>query len=164
MSKRTEVLAVRLEEGARALVALVRTLTDAEWQTPTKDGRKIGVVVHHVGNMYPLEIQLALTLGKGEAIAGVTWDDVHAVNARHAKDFAKVTKESAVHFVEIQSTAAAEAIRQLTTTSWTRRRRCRSTPMPLTTVHPGGSRGAAQLSSPGEDPRGPQGGGCRRRR
>jgi DinB family protein len=114
MSKRTEALAVRLEEGARALVALARTLTDAEWQTPTKDGRKIGVVVHHVGNMYPLEIQLALTLAKGEAIAGVSWDDVHAVNARHAKDFDKVTKEEAVHFVELQSAAAAEAIRQLT--------------------------------------------------
>jgi len=114
MSKRTEALAVRLEEGARALVGLARTLTEAEWQTPTKDGRKIGVVVHHVGNMYPLEIQLALTLAKGEAIKGVTWDDVHAVNARHAKDFERVTKEEAVHFVEIQSAAAAEAIRQLT--------------------------------------------------
>ena len=114
MSKRTEALAVRLEEGARALVTLARSLTDAEWQTPTKDGRKIGVVVHHVGNMYPLEIQLALTLAKGEPIAGVSWDDVHAVNARHAKDFEKVTKEEAVHFVELQSAAAAEAIRQLT--------------------------------------------------
>jgi len=114
MSKRTEALAVRLEEGARALVGLARTLTEAAWQTPTKDGRKIGVVVHHVGNMYPLEIQLALTLAKGEAIKGVTWDDVHAVNARHAKDFERVTKEEAVHFVEIQSAAAAEAIRQLT--------------------------------------------------
>ena len=114
MSKRTEALAVRLEEGARALVGLARTHTEAEWQTPTKDGRKIGVVVHHVGNMYPLEIQLALTLAKGEAIKGVTWDDVHAVNARHAKDFERVTKEEAVHFVEIQSAAAAEAIRQLT--------------------------------------------------
>ena len=52
MSKRTEALAVRLEEGARALAALARTLTEAEWQTPIpKDGRKIGVVVHHVGNM-----------------------------------------------------------------------------------------------------------------
>ena len=96
MSKRTEALSVRLEEGARALAALARTLTEAEWQTPTMDGRKIGVVVHHVGNMYPLEIQLALTLAKGEAIAGVTWDDVHAVNARHAKDFERVTKEEAV--------------------------------------------------------------------
>jgi hypothetical protein len=115
MSKRTEALAVRLEEGARALAALARTLTEAEWQTPIpKDGRKIGVVVHHVGNMYPLEIQIAQTLAKGDPIAGVTWDDVHQVNARHAKDFDKVTKEEALHFLEIQSAAAAEAIRQLT--------------------------------------------------
>ena len=30
-----------------------------------KDGRKIGVIVHHVATMYPLEIQLAQTLAGG---------------------------------------------------------------------------------------------------
>ena len=72
------------------------------------------MVVHHVGNMYPLEIQFAQTLAKGEPVVGVTWDDVHQMNARHAKDFDKVTKEEALHFLEINAAAAAEAIRQLT--------------------------------------------------
>jgi len=57
---RAEALAVRLEHGARALATFASTLTDAECQTRIpQDGRKIGVVVHHVATMYPLEIQLA---------------------------------------------------------------------------------------------------------
>jgi DinB family protein len=113
-NKRSEALARRLEEGARALTAFAETLTTAEWQTRTpRDGRKVGVIVHHVGNMYPLEIDLARKLAQGEAIAGVTWDDVHAVNAAHAKEFDGVTKEEALAFLRRNSAAAAEAVRAL---------------------------------------------------
>src|SRR5215212_4900850 len=81
-------LADRLEEGARNLIALVTELTDAEWQAPLpKDGRKIGVIVHHVASVYPIEIQLAQTLARGEAIEGVTAEDINKMNAEHAKKF-----------------------------------------------------------------------------
>src|SRR5919204_6127291 len=95
MSQRTDALADRLEQGARALAAFASALTDAEWQARVpKDGRKIGVVVHHVASMYPLEIQLAQTLAAGKPVAGVTWDDVHTLNAGHAKEHDAVTKEA----------------------------------------------------------------------
>ena len=68
MSKRTDALADRLEHGARALDTFASALSDAEWQTPVPhDGRKIGVIVHHVATMYPLEIHLAQKLAGGEA-------------------------------------------------------------------------------------------------
>ena len=71
---RSNALADRLEQGARALADFASALTDAEWQTRVpKDGRKIGVVVHHVATMYPLEIQLAQTLAAGKPVTGVTW-------------------------------------------------------------------------------------------
>jgi hypothetical protein len=70
-------------------------------------------MVHHVGNMYPIEIQLAQKLAGGEAITGVSWDDVHAINAKHAKEFDGVTKEQALEFLRKNSTAAALAIRAL---------------------------------------------------
>ena len=112
MSKRTEALAVRLEEGARALAALARTLTEAEWQTPIpKDGRKIGVVVHHVGNMYPLEIQLAQTVAEGRPVTGVTTEDINEMNGRHAAENSAVTKEEALDLLRRNSAAAAAAIR-----------------------------------------------------
>ena len=45
MSQRSNALADRLEQGARALAGFASGLTEAEWETPLpKDGRKIGVV------------------------------------------------------------------------------------------------------------------------
>jgi hypothetical protein len=114
-STRTAALAERLEQGARALAATARGLTDLEWQTRLPhDGRKIGVVVHHVASMYPLEIQLAQTLAAGDAIAGVSWDDVHHINAHHAATHDEVTKQDTLDLLERNSAAAAAAIRALT--------------------------------------------------
>lgn len=113
MGKRSNVLAERLEKGAQALESVANGLTAAQWQMRVKDGRKIGVVVHHVANMYPLEIQLAQGLSMGKPIAGVTWDDVHAMNAAHAKEFDGVTKDEAIALLRKNSAAAAAAIRAL---------------------------------------------------
>ena len=114
-SARAEALAQRLEEGARALAAFATTLTDAEWRTPfgTTDKRKIGVIVHHVASIYPLEIQLAQVLATGKPITGVTWDAVAEVNAGHAKENDNPTKEASLELLARNSAAAAAAIRAL---------------------------------------------------
>jgi hypothetical protein len=113
VSTRSEALALRLERGAEALASLTRDLTAEEWQLRSRDGRSVGVLVHHVATMYPLEIQLAQKLAAGEAIEGVTWDTVHQINARHAKDFSAVTKEEALDLLRRNSADAAAAIRAL---------------------------------------------------
>jgi hypothetical protein len=114
MSQRTDALADRLEHGARALADLASALTDVEWQARVpKDGRKMGVVVHHVASMYPLEIQLAQTLAGGKPVAGVTWEAVHELNAAHAREHDAVTKEVALDLLRRNSAAAAAAIRAL---------------------------------------------------
>jgi hypothetical protein len=114
MSHRSNALADRLEQGARALADFASGLTDAEWQTRVpRDNRKIGVIVHHVATMYPLEISLAQGLAAGQPVAGVTWNDVHAMNAAHAEEYDAVTKEAALDLLRRQSTAAATAIRAL---------------------------------------------------
>ncbi|HMA43517.1 MAG TPA: DinB family protein [Gemmatimonadales bacterium] len=114
LSPRAEALAVRLEQGASALASLASTLTEAEWQTRIpRDGRKVGVVVHHVGNMYPIEIQAALTLAAGKPVTGVTAEVINDINARHAREFDAVTKEAALEFLRRNSATAAAAIRAL---------------------------------------------------
>lgn len=111
---RSTVLAERLEQGAGALAAFAEGLSDREWQSAMPgDGRKLGVVVHHVASIYPLEIQLAQKLAAGEAITGVAWADVHKLNAAHAAENASVTKQAALELLRTNSTAAAEAIRAL---------------------------------------------------
>jgi hypothetical protein len=111
--ERAEALATRLEQGARALAEFAATLSDAEWrrQLGTTDTRKIGVIVHHVASIYPLEIQLAQVLATGKPITGVTWDAVAEVNAGHAGENDGATKEAALELLARNSAAAAAAIR-----------------------------------------------------
>ena len=113
-SHRANALADRLEQGARALISFAGTLTAAEWQTPiTKGGRKIGVVAHHVASVYPVEIQLAQTLAAGKPVTGVTMENIHQMNAGHAKEFDAVTQAEALELLRRNSAAAAAAIRAL---------------------------------------------------
>jgi hypothetical protein len=112
--QRTNALADRLEQGARALATFASALSDAEWNTRVpRDGRKVGVIVHHVASVYPLEIQLAQTLAGGKPVTGVTWGAVHEMNAGHAKAFDAVTKAAALDLLMSNSSAAAAAIRAL---------------------------------------------------
>lgn len=114
MSRRTNALANRLEQGALALAEFASGLTEAEWQLRLpKDGRKVGVVVHHVASVYPLEIRLANTVARGEPIEGVTSATVDEMNAEHAKKFEHVTKEETLELLRRNSAAASAAIRAL---------------------------------------------------
>ena len=115
LNKRSEALANRLESGAAALAEFAVALSQAEWQTRLPgDGRKIGVVVHHVASMYPIEIQLASLLAAGQPITGVTWNVVAAINRDHTKENENVSKEVALALLKANSEAAAAAIRAFT--------------------------------------------------
>jgi hypothetical protein len=114
-SSQANALADRLEQGARALAALASSLTDAQWQTRIPhDGRKVGVVVHHVAFMYPIEIQVAQTLAEGKPVTGLTNEVVDGINAKHAAENDGVSKQQAMDLLLRNSTAAAAAVRVLT--------------------------------------------------
>lgn len=115
LNESSEALATRLENGAKALAAFPSALSEAEWQTRLpKDGRKVGVIVHHVASMYPIEIQLASQLAAGRPIAGVTWDAVDKINREHAIENDNIAKQDALALLETNSAAAAAAIRAFT--------------------------------------------------
>lgn len=113
-SARAAALAARLEAGARALHAFVSDLDATDWATPLPgDGRPVGVVVHHVASVYPVEIDLAQRIARGTPITGVTVADVHAMNARHAVEHAEVSRTEALALLEQNSRDAASAILEL---------------------------------------------------
>jgi hypothetical protein len=115
MNTRANVLADRIEQGARNLAAFAEGLTDADWRAPVHpDGRAVGVIVHHVASVYPLEVQLAQTLAEGKPISGVTWDAVATMNAEHAHDHGAATKSDTLDLLRRNSKAAADAIRRMT--------------------------------------------------
>ena len=114
MNKRSEALAMRLEQGAAALAAFARGVSDDEWQIRVgRDGRKVGVMVHHVASMYPIEMQLARLVCSGKPIEGVTPEVVADINAKHALQFDGVTREEALALLAQNSAEAAVGIRAL---------------------------------------------------
>lgn len=114
MSQRANALADRLAAGAAALAEYASKLNDQQWKLPVlPDTRSVGVIVHHVANMYPIEVQLAEVLAAGNPITDVTWDAVHKLNAGHAHDNAQVDKATALAFLRANAAAAATAVRAL---------------------------------------------------
>jgi len=115
MSRRAESLAARIEEGANGLAAFVERLSDKDWQTKIpKDGRTVGVVVHHVASVYPIEVDLAKAIGSGKPVTEVTWEAVAEMNAKHSNEQAKITKAEALELLRRNSKQAAEAVRGFT--------------------------------------------------
>jgi len=113
MSRRAESLANRIEEGAAGLAAFAEKLSEVQWQTQMseKDRRSIGVIVHHVAAVYPIEIQLAQAVASGKPVADVTWEVVADLNAKHARDQAHVTKAAALELLRKNSREAAASVR-----------------------------------------------------
>jgi hypothetical protein len=113
MSKRANALAERIEQGAQALAALAESLSEAEWQTIVpNEGRTVGVLIHHVASVYPLEVELAQGLAAGKPITGVTWDAINHMNAGHAQEHAAAGKQETLELLRQNSKLAANAIRQ----------------------------------------------------
>jgi len=114
--RRAELLANRIEEGAAGLAAFAEGLSDAEWSTPVSstDRRPVGVIVHHVATMYPIEVDVAQAVTSGKAITDVTWEVVADINAKHAKENSGATKAGALELLRHNSKEAAAAVRNLT--------------------------------------------------
>src|SRR5262245_23319500 len=113
---RAESIAARIEEGAACLAAFAEGVSEAEWRTPVSatDRRSVGVVVHHVASMYPIEIDVARAIASGQSVSDVTWEVVAQLNAKHAQDNAQVSKSAALELLRQNSCKAAAAVRALT--------------------------------------------------
>ncbi|HST21525.1 MAG TPA: methyltransferase domain-containing protein [Blastocatellia bacterium] len=118
MNRRAESLADRIEQGAATLAAFAEGLSEAEWRTPMSGGgsdrRSVGVIVHHVASVYPIEIDLARAIASGKAVTDVTWEVVAELNAKHAQEQAEVTKAAALELLRRNSREAAAAVRAFT--------------------------------------------------
>ena len=118
MGSRAEALAARIEEGADELAAFAEGLSETEWATPVTDHgtdrRSVGVIVHHVASVYPVELSLAQSIASGKAVTDVTWAVVADMNAAHAREHARVTKAEALALLRRNSREAAAACRLFT--------------------------------------------------
>ena len=111
--RRAELLADRIEEGAAGLAAFAEGLSEVDWSMPVSgsDRRSLGVIVHHVASVYPIEIDLARAIASGKAVTDVTWEVVAELNGKHAQENAEVTKAAALELLRRNSREAAAAVR-----------------------------------------------------
>lgn len=113
MSERAKAIADRIELGAEALAAFVEGFSEDEWNKVIPgEGRSVGILVHHVANMYPVEVDLAAQLASGKPIEGVTREVVDGINAEHAAEFAQMPKQAVLKFLRGNSKAAADRVRE----------------------------------------------------
>jgi SAM-dependent methyltransferase/uncharacterized damage-inducible protein DinB len=112
-SRRAALLADRIEQGAAGLAAFAEGISEAEWHLPVSgtDHRSVGVIVHHVASMYPIEIDVARAVAGGNAVTDVSWDAVAQINAKHAQDQASATKAATLELLRKNSREAAAAVR-----------------------------------------------------
>jgi hypothetical protein len=115
-SRRAGSLAARIEEGAAGLAAFAEGLSDAEWSTPVSatDPRSVGIAIHHVASMYPIEIDVARAIASGRPVSDVTWEVVAQLNAKHAQENAQVSRSAALELLRRNSREAAAAVRAFT--------------------------------------------------
>src|ERR1044071_3160590 len=116
MSRRAELLAGRIEEGATGLAAFAEGLSAGEWgtSTSTTDTQTIGQIVNHVALLSPIEIDVARVIAAGTAVTDLTWEVVADMNAGHAREHAQVTKAEALELLRRNSRQAADAVRTFT--------------------------------------------------
>lgn len=118
MGRRAEALADRIEQGAAGLAAFAEGLSDADWRRPISAGgadrRTVGVIVHHVASVYPVEIDVARAIAGGKAMPDVTWEAIAEMNANHARENSGVTKTAALELLRRNSREAAAAVRAFT--------------------------------------------------
>jgi hypothetical protein len=116
VNRRAELLADRIEEGAAGLAAFAGGLSEKEWRTPvsSSDHRSVGIIVHHVASVYPIEIDLARAIARDKAVTDVTWEVVAQLNAKHANEQDGVTKAATLELLHRNSLEAASAVRGFT--------------------------------------------------
>jgi len=114
--RRAEALADRIEQGAALLAAFAEQLSEAEWAMPVTatDRRPIGVIVHHVASVYPVEIEVARAIAGGNAVTEVTWEAVADMNAKHALEQSATSKADTIELLRRNSRTAATAVRTFT--------------------------------------------------
>ena len=116
MSRRAESLADRIEEGAALLAAFAEQLSEAEWALPASatDRRPLGVIVHHVASVYPVEVGAARAIASGQAVTDVTWEVIADMNAKHALEQVGISKADTLKLLRRNSREASAAVRAFT--------------------------------------------------
>ena len=114
MSQRADELAARFEQASRDFAAKVEALNERQWQAKTpEEGWTVAATAHHAaGASGPLATMVAAVAGKGP-MPPVTQDMLNQLNADHAKQFERCTKEETLALLRETVPQATSVVRGL---------------------------------------------------
>jgi len=110
-----EALAKQFEAKAQEATTVLEKLTDADWKKVTTDEKwSVGVTAHHVAGSHEAIAGMIKTIASGGSMPpGFTMDALHAMNAKHANDFADVGRAETIELHKKGAAAAAAVVRSL---------------------------------------------------
>jgi hypothetical protein len=107
-----EQIAAEFDAANDEAVAFVESCSDDQWATVVSgEDWPVGVVMHHIAAGHQQMIDWLGHVRRGEEIAK-TAAEIDADNARHAEDFADVTRADTVEALRRHGAALARCIRE----------------------------------------------------
>jgi len=114
MGTRGETFAKQFEAKAQEVTAALERLTDADWKKVTAAEKwPVGVVAHHIAGAHQTLSGLIKMLADGKPGPNINMDVIHAGNAKHAQEFANVSKADTLVLHKTNATAATATLRSI---------------------------------------------------
>jgi hypothetical protein len=109
MGARGETFAKQFEAKAQEVTGVIERLSEAEWKKVTAAEKwSVGVVAHHIASSHQGLSGVVKMLADGKGGPSIAMDMIHAGNAKHAQEFANVSKADtlALHKSNVAATAS----------------------------------------------------------
>ena len=114
MGAKSEALAKQYEAKVQEATGVLEGVSEAEWKKTTgAETWTVGVVAHHVAGGHEGIAGIIKTVAGGQSIPNFTLDALHEMNAKHAKEFANVSKAETIALHKKNAAAAAAVVRGL---------------------------------------------------
>ena len=114
VNTRAAALAEQFEGANNALIATIEGCTDEQFRKVC-DGENwsVAVAAHHIAMTHTALAQLVQMLANGQGLPPITMEMIHAGNAKHAEEFASVSRDEVLTALRINGAAAAGVVRGL---------------------------------------------------
>ena len=114
MAVRAEALAKQFEAKAQEATGVFERLSETDWKKTTSAEKwPVCVVAHHIAMAHETIAGLAKTIASGQSVPNLTMDMLHAMNAKHAQEYANCGKSETLALHKKNAAAAAAIVRGL---------------------------------------------------
>lgn len=114
MSERSAALASAFEQANDAVIAALEGCSEDQVRTICEgEGWSVAVAAHHLATGHESLAGFVKMMANGEQLPAITMDMIHAGNAKHAEEFASVSRDACLTALRTNGAAAAALVHGL---------------------------------------------------